>query len=125
MALGLATFALVSMMGLLSVGFKGARESINMGVVADIAQSIAGEAQLTRWNDLPNSYGSSSSERYFDDLGKQIDDGRAAVYIAKTSLKATSLVDAGSHATNLLIEVRAASSPQITNMTSRVLIKSE
>lgn len=124
MALGLATFALVSMMGLLSVGFRGARESINMAVVADIAQSVSGEAQLTPWLNLPNNY--ANSTRYFDDLGKETRNSSAAVYVARTSLRPTSaLVEAGSHATNLLIEIRAMSSPQITNMASRILIKSE
>lgn len=124
MALGLATFALVSMMGLLGVGFRGARESINMGVMADIAQTVSGEAQLTSWTNLPASY--AASTRYFDDLGKETRDSSTAVYIARTSLKPTSsLVEAGSHATNLLVEIRAVSSPQLTNATSRILIKSE
>ena len=124
MALGLATFALVSMMGLLSVGFRGARDSMNMAVISDIAQSLSGEAQLTAWTNLP-SY-DTGTNRYFDDLGKETGERAAAVYIAKTSLQpASALVEAGSHATNLLIEIRAVSSPQITNMTSRLLIKSE
>lgn len=125
MALGLATFALVSMMGLLSVGFKGARESINMAVVSDIAQTVAGEAQLTAWSNLPSSYGSSTN-RYFDDLGKEINNSQNAVFVARTSLQpASSLVEAGDHAINLLIEIHAVSSPQITNKVSRLLVKSE
>lgn len=123
MALGLATFALVSMMGLLSVGFKGARESINMGVVADIAQSISGEAQLTPWTNLSTFDG---KDRYFDDLGKEVSNPSQAAYIARTTLTASpTLVEAGTHATNLLIQINPVASPQSTNMASRLLIKSE
>ena len=124
MALGLATFALVSMMGLLSVGFRGARDSINMAVISDIGQSISGEAQLTPWNDLPNGF--SGKTRYFDDMGKELRSSQNAVYITETSLiSAPALVEAGTHATNLLVKIRAVASPQNTNFVSRLLIKSE
>lgn len=124
MALGLATFALVSMMGLLTVGFKGARESINMGVVADIAQSIAGEAQLTPWTNLGIYNGTN---RYYDDLGNEIGRDKAsdAVYRVTTTLRPTSFVEAGNHATNLLIQINPVASPQTTNMAARILIKTE
>lgn len=123
MALGIATFAIVSMVGLLSVGFRGARDSINMTVVSDIAQTLSGEAQLTPWTNLAASYGAST--RYFDDMGKEVDTQTEAVFIARTSLAApTSLVSAGAHATNLQIEIRAISTPQ-TNLASRLLVRSE
>lgn len=122
MALGLATFALVSMMGLLTVGFKGARESINMGVVADIAQSIAGEAQLTQWTNLGIYDGTN---RYYDDLGNEVKNRSEAVYLVTTTLRPTSFVEAGNHATNLLIQINPVASPQTTNMAARILIKTE
>lgn len=124
-AAGLATFALVSMMGLLSVGFRGARDSINMTVIADIAKGITGEAQLTPWTNLQNSYGAST--RYFDDLGKELPNRTEASYVVQTSLKAapTNVISPGDHVTSLLIKIWAVSSPQSTNLSSRLLVRSD
>jgi len=124
-ALGLASFALVSMVGLLCVGFRGARDSIDMTVIADITKGIAGEAQLTPWTSLQASYGATT--RYFDDLGTELPNAVNAVYIVRTSLNAvpTDVISVGNHAANLLIEIWAVASPQNTMFSSRLLVKSD
>jgi uncharacterized protein (TIGR02598 family) len=124
-ALGLASFALVSMVGLLSVGFRGARDSIDMTVIADIARGISGEAQLTPWTNLQTIYGARI--RYFDDLGRELSNDSQAAYLAKTSLNTppTNVIFAGNHATNLLVEIWPLASPQNPTLSSRLLVKSD
>jgi len=124
LALGLASFALVSMVGLLSVGFRGARDSINMTVISDIADGVAGEAQLTAWTNLTTNYGNSTW--YYDDLGKKLSNKVQAAYEVRTSLTtAPTVISAGNFATNLQIEIHAVANPQNTNIISRLLVKSE
>ncbi len=126
LALGLASFALVSMVGLLSVGFRGARDSMNMTVISDIAQGISGEAQLTSWTNLSANYNSQTSKWYFDDMGARISTSNNAAFEAKTRLTNTpSVILTSSYATNLYIEIKALANPAYTNVVNRLLVKSE
>jgi uncharacterized protein (TIGR02598 family) len=68
LALGVVSFALISLLGLIPAGLQTFRSSMDMSVRSQIVQRIAGDAMQTNFDTL---IASESSDRYFDDQGRE------------------------------------------------------
>lgn len=59
-AVGVAAFALVALLGLLPSGLKTFKSTMNTAVGSQIAQRVFNDMQIANWSDLTNTV------RYFD-----------------------------------------------------------
>ena len=69
MAIGLVSFCLLTVMGLLPVGLSTLRQAIDQTVESQIAQKLAGEILLTPYSQLTKYAGTNV---YFDDAGSAV-----------------------------------------------------
>jgi uncharacterized protein (TIGR02598 family) len=116
LALGVVSFAMISMMGLLTVGLKTFHEAINATTESEITQRLANELALSKYSSLSTS---SLSNYYFTQEGIQTNSANA-IYYATVSAPAKLNVPGGdpSYPTNTLtfiISISSKSSPQSTN----------
>lgn len=79
-ALGLVSFALVSMLGLLPTGLTVLRSSMSQTVEAQILQSVASRAVISSFTNI------AASTLYFDDEGLPVASSGAAYYTANLTL---------------------------------------
>lgn len=80
LALGVTSFAIISLMGMLPVGLNSIRESTGLTTQAQIARQIITEAQITPFDSLQN-YSAS-----FDNEGNPVANSNSAIYTADISL---------------------------------------
>ncbi len=82
LALGIISFALVSVMALMPLGMKNLRSAIDTTVSAQITQSLVAETQQTDFSEL------ETFTRSFDDQGQPLDQFTAAgaLYDARVSV---------------------------------------
>lgn len=66
LALGIVTFALVSIMGLFSVGLGLFRQAIDTSIQGQITQKVLGSVHQTDFSRL------NTAKSYFDDQGKEV-----------------------------------------------------
>jgi uncharacterized protein (TIGR02598 family) len=66
MAVGVAAFALVALLGLLPSGLKTFKSTMNTAVGSQIAQRVFNDMQIADWKDLTNTI------RYFDEQGTEL-----------------------------------------------------
>jgi uncharacterized protein (TIGR02598 family) len=80
MALGIVAMAFVPLMGLLPVGLRNFRESIDQTVVAQIVQRLGNEAQQSDFESV-----TTYADRYFDDQAREVDasERASAIYVAR------------------------------------------
>jgi uncharacterized protein (TIGR02598 family) len=71
LAVGIAGFVLVSIIGLLSVSLKSARESSTDTLVVGMASRTLSELRAKSFSDLNPSLAALTNRIYFDDLGMQ------------------------------------------------------
>lgn len=67
MALGVVSFAIVAIMGMIPVGLASLRQSMDETAKAHIVQSIVGEMQLSGFS------GGAGQTRYFDEAGSRVE----------------------------------------------------
>ena len=68
LALGVVSFAMVGMLGMVPIGLENSRKAMNLTVEPSIVQSVAGDLQRTEYKMLANP-GAKGSTLYFDDQG--------------------------------------------------------
>jgi len=95
MAIGVVSFAFMSVLGLLPVGMKTFRSAINTSVSGQIFQRIVNEAQQTDFDTL---VGAAPVVRYFDDQGNEAASADKAIYQVKTRILASTGLPAGAAA---------------------------
>ena len=112
MAVGVAAFALVALLGLLPSGLKTFKSTMNTAVGSQIAQRVFNDMQIADWKDLTNSI------RYFDEQGTELTNSNAVnciywVQVNTTNTAGTSSTQfLGNTSTNLMtITVMVANNP--------------
>lgn len=73
MAVGIAAFAIVSIMGLLTVSLTTTRESVNDTLVVNMAEHVLAEMRQQPFSRLVSSLTAVTTTNYFDDQGKALD----------------------------------------------------
>jgi uncharacterized protein (TIGR02598 family) len=115
LALGVASFGLISMLGLLTVGLKTYHDAISETTETEIAQQMANQLQLAAYSVIATN---TANVSYFTQEG-QATNAAAAVYCASVSAPASLAVrGALSSSTNTLtfiISIWSKNSPQTTN----------
>jgi len=87
LALGIVSFAIVTLLGLLATGISGLHQSMETSAMAQLAQSLTSEVQMLDYSDVTNSSStflqSFSPARYYDMNGQQITTNvSSATYVA-------------------------------------------
>lgn len=122
LAIGIVSFAMVSVMGLIPLGLTTFRSAMNVSVESTIVQRLAGEVQRT---DFANQI-SSKTFYYFDEQGIQTTVS-GALFTAEIdpphAVDAGNIVPSTIPARTVLIKVRNRAMPAMTNSYS-VLIPS-
>ena len=77
MALGLFSFVMVALLGLMQVAFGGARSSLDAATASQLADGLAARYGQTNFASLP-----AQSNYYFDDVGKEVESPSDAIYSA-------------------------------------------
>lgn len=114
LALGILSFSIVSLMGLMSVGLTSFRDSIDTTVESQIAQSILNEKRQTAFETLIDS-SSRVETNYYGDEGERV--ARPdAIYVARVEVNRSVRLPASgtSRFANLSlvrVDVRVANSP--------------
>jgi len=113
-AMGIVSFAFLTMLGLIPTGLKTFRSAIDTSVGGQIFQRVINEAQQTDFDTL---VGSDPAVRYFDDQGNELDSslaGRAIYQVNTRILPSTALTTTGAAASNAsvaTITVQIAKNP--------------
>lgn len=111
LAVGVAAFALVTIMGLLPVGLSTFRSSMNTAVGSQIAQRVFGDLQVADFNGL------TSTNRYFDEQGNDLGIASNApncIYWVQVTVSTNSSYT-GTTSTNLrTVQVMIANNPSHT-----------
>lgn len=82
LALGVISFSLVSLLGLLPVGLNSLRDALQINTQAQIIQSVASEIQISRFSDLDTAdFLSTRFPKYFDDQGNELDDSQESTVL--------------------------------------------
>ncbi len=102
-ALGIVTFAVVSVMGLLPMGLNVMREAADQTAVAQITREISADLLLTPFSEL-DAYIGAHGTRHFDADGVRTDDS-SAYFRADASLAPSEFPGSASSA-NLNSNVR-------------------
>ena len=113
MAVGVAAFALVALLGLLPSGLKTFKSTMNTAVGSQIAQRVFNDMQIADWKDLTNS------TRFFDEQGTELTNSNAvnciywvSVQIGTNSGGGNSTSFLGNTSTNLAtVTVMVANNP--------------
>jgi len=116
LAMGVVSFAMISMMGLLTMGLKTYHDAINATTESEITQQLANQLELAKYSSISTS---TTSNYYFTQEGISTNAANA-IYSATVSAPAKLNVPGGSASfpTNTLtfiISISSKSSPQVTN----------
>lgn len=115
-AVGVAAFALVALLGLLPSGLKTFKSTMNTAVGSQIAQRVFNDMQIANWSDLTNTV------RYFDEQGNELTNTTSSnalnciYWVQVTTTNATTGANStqflGNTSTNLMtITVMVANNP--------------
>ncbi len=134
LALGLVSFALVGILGLLFSGLTTFHRSIDQTVQSQIAQQVISNVRLTSYNNIV-TYLSTPANciSYYDSNGNGSDangvaltaSSSAAIYtvsVALTNFVSPVSVITPTYGTNLVLQVWNKTSPTSTNVYSAVLV---
>jgi uncharacterized protein (TIGR02598 family) len=124
LAVGVAGFALVALMGLLPTGLKTFRGTMNTAVGSQIAERVFNDMQVSDWANITNE-----TTRYFDDQGTELTDPKSVRCIYWVRISPISTVTrgrstqiTGSTSTNLVtLTVTVANNPGGANMNRTAL----
>lgn len=82
LSLGIVSFAFVSLLGLLPVGYQTFRRAIETSAQARIIQNVVTEMEMARYSDVNASgYATAHFPQYFDDQGNRLTSGSDATLI--------------------------------------------
>jgi len=97
LALGVVSFAFVSLLGLMSAGYSGLRESTATSLQSQILQGLSSEIQMLDYSVLTDGTGDfrSSFPRFYDDEGQRQDTKESALYQVTISLAPAGIPVAG------------------------------
>jgi uncharacterized protein (TIGR02598 family) len=112
-ALGVVSFALVTLFGLLPTGLNNFRGSMDRSVSAQIAQGIIAKARQTDFTDLTSLQTPAGSPLYFTDEGDSTNMAQA-IYVAKVTVETGVGVPSSASFTNssmARVRVQVAKSP--------------
>ncbi|MDX6765329.1 MAG: Verru_Chthon cassette protein B [Candidatus Methylacidiphilales bacterium] len=124
MALALVSFAGVVALGLLPTGLTTLRDSMNQTVEAQILQSIASQAVISKFDQL------AANNLYFDDEGLPVTSASGAFFtVNMTTDQATfpgsaNAVDLAQSLVNLKITIQSRKSPSAPSSTAKTKIYS-
>ena len=113
LALGIMSFALVSLIGLLPVGLSTFHDSVDSSTGTQIAQRLLDEAQQTDFDQLIAT-AQKPTVRYFDDQGNELLPAKKAAAIYDTNLvvsPATTLPGAMSNQNLATVLLQIAKNP--------------
>src|SRR6187402_786674 len=121
LALGVASFGLISMLGLLSVGLKTFHDAINATTESEITQQLANQLRLANFSSVQNA--TTTSTYYFNQEGVATN-AAGAIYFASVNPPSKLAVPGGgsipttqTNTLTFVISVWSKSSPQATNAT--------
>lgn len=123
-ALGVVSFAMMGIVGLIVVGMNTFRSSMDTSVQARIAQRILNEAQVGDYENL------AGYEAYFDGEGKEVeaqDAGRRFIVAVTVGRVSNSLTETFSTnvARDLVVEIRNAGRAGEVRTFSSVMVKND
>lgn len=115
LAMGIVSFAMVGILGLIPVGLTSFREAVSITAESQIVQSISNDLLLTKYETLVDDY-QRPQTYYFNDEGRQLSsaDSFGCVFTVTVSLadaKAPDL-DLGAGKT-VLISIKKATAPKV------------
>ena len=84
MAIGIISFGLLSVMGLIPVGLDTLRKAMDQTVEAQIVQKLNGKILLTPFGQLDTDY--SGKSFFYDQEGVEVSGSANAIFSAMTSL---------------------------------------
>jgi uncharacterized protein (TIGR02598 family) len=112
LAIGITSFALLAILGLLPVGMNTFRQAIDTAVTAQIAQRIVNDAQQTDFDTLNANLASGIPDRYFDDQGNEVLPASGYIYqVRVTGLSATGLPANASSNNLATLQIKVAFNP--------------
>jgi len=85
-AMGVVSVGIMSLVGLLSIGFTGLHKSVAMSSRTAIVQSLGAELKFVNYSTL-KTY-AAGFPRYYDEEGNPVTSASAALYKATIALKA-------------------------------------
>jgi uncharacterized protein (TIGR02598 family) len=106
MAVGLISFSMLGLLGLLNVGFSSAGQAADKSVQSYIIQTLNSEIQLTPAANLDKMNGVA---RYFDNQGNEVEMEDKPVYTATTTVQQATSKVLGTNTNPLQISIRVTS----------------
>ena len=118
LAMGVASFGLISMMGLLTVGLKTAKEAISATTETAIAQQMANQLQVANYSSIKGL--ASDTVHYFTQEGIEQPTSTGAIYTATVKIPKALVVPGATEATSLntktfVVEIKNLKSAQPLN----------
>ncbi len=117
-ALGIVSFTLITLLGLLTVGIQRFHDAKNTTVESEISQQLANQLQLANYSSISAN---NLTVFYFTDEGVATN-ASSAIYTATISAPTQLIVPGASNPTTtntntlaFVIAIKSVSSPQITN----------
>jgi uncharacterized protein (TIGR02598 family) len=113
-ALGIVSFALIALFGLLPTGLTTFRSSIDRSVASQIAQNIINQARQTEFSSLSTLATPAGSPKRFTEDGDETTDATKTIYVAKIEVETSVSLPADLPTTNTSmakIRVRVVNSP--------------
>jgi uncharacterized protein (TIGR02598 family) len=113
-AMGVVSFALIALFGLLPTGLTTFRSSIDRSVASQIAQNIISQARQTDFSSLSTLATPAGSPKLFTEDGDETTDATKTIYVAKVEVETQVTLPAATAVPNTgmaRIRVRVANSP--------------
>ena len=113
-ALGVVSFALIALFGLLPTGLTTFRSSIDRSVASQIAQNIISQARQTEFSSLSTLATPAGSPKRFTEDGDETTDASKTIYVAKVEVETSVSLPADLPTPNTSmakIRVRVVNSP--------------
>jgi uncharacterized protein (TIGR02598 family) len=113
-AMGVVSFALIALFGLLPTGLTTFRSSIDRSVASQIAQNIISQARQTEFSSLSTLATPAGSPKKFTEDGDETTDATKTIYVAKVEVETQVTLPAATVVPNTSmakIRVRVVNSP--------------
>ena len=111
-AMGVVSFALIALFGLLPTGLSTFRSSIDRSVASQIAQNIISQARQTDFSSLSTFATPAGSPRRFTEDGDETTVATKTIYVAKVEVATSVTFPSSAPNTGMAkIRVRVANSP--------------
>lgn len=93
-SLGIVSFALIGLIGLMPLGLSTLRQSITVNTETEISQTLAGEAQMLDFSKVtdPNSAYNTDFPRYYNDVAERTATPPTSTTISADSIYKVALV---------------------------------